>query len=808
MLKNYIKIAWRNLTKNRLQTLINLLGLTVGIASCLCILVYVFAQFGYDSQFTDADSLYRIRTKIKHLNSNSPDSDMPAASPPIAFALKTDFPEVEEACRIVYMDQFDAPLRVAESTESQYVTRGYLADSTFFKLFDYPLLEGTAAEALDTPNTMVLSATLAGKLFGREKALNRTVVLGTGEQASNYTVTAVFKDDFGKTHLNPNYIISMSTPGLGTFVKNNQNYATQNFVYSYVKLAPATRASQLEEKFPAFLQQRGAKDLADANFAKTMLLQPVQDIHLYSEGIGPQLDKVSDIGFLYTLLLLAGVILIVACINYVNLRTAFANKRAKEIGVRKVIGADKGSLAYQFLGESLLLTFFAALVCIPLTILLLPYINEFGYSDLVIADILNYRILLFLLGLALVTGLIAGFYPALILAAVKPVNALRGGTSNINPGGGGIRKVLVVFQFIVSASLIVAVIIIVQQLRYGQNKDLGYEEENLLAVRLGTEETVRGFNTLKERFSTVSGVAQVAGANNYPSQRILGDFSAHLPGRNSSRISVHYSGISPGYLNTVGMKLIAGRDLRAGDSTQTIVNRATLDALGILLENALASQIVNTYEGESRAYDIVGVVENYHYAPLTEKVAPAALFNEVAPGWIVLRAETRDFRTLLAGLEEQWKAFTTETPFEYTFVDQQVQKLFEEELRLAGISMAFTCLAIFISCLGLFGLVSYVAEQKKKEIGIRKVLGASIRSVTLLLTKDFLRLVAVALLVAFPLAWYFMNRWLEGFSYAIDIQWWVFLLAGCIALIITMLTVGFQSLRSAMANPVNSLRTE
>lgn len=809
MFRNYIKIAWRGILRNRMQTGINLLGLTVGIASCLCILVYVFSQMGYDTGYTDADSLYRVRTMIKHENNDSPDSNLASAGPPIAFALKEDFPEILEACRVVHMDQFESPIRVAESIDSHYAQRGYLADSTFFKLFDYPFLEGSSGNSLIAPNSIVLSSTLASRLFGKEAALNKTVVLGTGTDASNKTVTGVFKDDFAKTHLNPNYIISLNTPGLGAFVRDNQNYATQNFVYTYLKLAPAVNAASLEAKFPTFLQRRGAKDLADAGFDKTLLLQPVKDIHLYSKGIGPQLDPVSDIGFLTLLLVLAGIILLVACINYINLRTAFANKRAKEIGVRKVIGADKRSLASQFLGESLLLTLAGGLLSIPLTVLLLPFLNELGHSDLVAADVFNYKILLLILGLSIITGIVAGVYPALILSAVTPVKALKGGLVNISSGTGGFRKALVVFQFIVSTSLIVAVIIILQQVRYGQNKDLGYQEENLLAVRLGTNETISQFQAIREAFTSVPSVLEAAGTNNYPSQRIFGDFGAHLPGQDPTQsMAVHYSGITPGYLSTAGMKIIAGRDVRSTDSTQTIVNKATLDALGIPLEEALFSKIVNTYEGRSETYDIIGVVGDYHYAPLTEKVAPIALFNESRPGWIVLRTGGTDLKGLLSGLEERWKTFTTETPFEYTFVDERVRELFEEEQRLASISVVFTTLAILISCLGLFGLVSYVAEQKRKEIGIRKVLGASIKSVALLLTSDFIKLVALAFLAAFPLAYYLMKRWLEGFSYPTQMHWWVFAAAGCITVLITILTVGFQSLKSALANPVKSLRTE
>jgi len=809
MIKNHFKIAWRNLLKNKIQTGINLLGLTASIASCLCILVYVLAQLGYDNHYSNADTIYRIQTKIKHRSGNNLDINTAGSSPPIALALKEDFPEVEEVCRVVHMEQFESPIRSVESTDSHYAKRGYVADSTFFKLFDYPMVEGTPKEALDAPSSIVLSSSLAEKLFGVESALNKTVVLGTGEQAKNKTVTAVFDDTFDKTHLNPNYIINMNTEGVGQFVQNNNNYATQNFVFSYIKLNSKSSAESLEGKLPDFLQRRGAKDLAAVGFEKTLLLQPIKDIHLYSKGIAPQLGEVSDIGFLYTLLTLAGIILLVACINFINLRTAFANKRAKEIGVRKVVGANKIALTYQFLSESIVLTFLATLLSIPLAIFLLPYINELGKSGLGILDVFNLKVLVSLFALALATGFFAGAYPALILAAIKPIKALRGGTAQVLSGGTGLRRILVVFQFVVSTVLIVAVIVIVQQVRFGQHKNLGYDQENLIAVRLGTQETSSRFDAIKQQFLEIPGVNEIGGSNYYPSQKVFGDFGGHLPGTDPTKLTlIHYSGMTPNYMNTVGMKLKAGRDLRSNDSTQTVVNEAVLRSLGIPFEEALSSKIASTYEGVTDYYDIVGVVENFHFAPLTESIAPIALFNNTSPGWLVLRAKTTDFKVLLSQLEEKWGGFTAETPFEYAFVDERVKELFVQEERLARISMVFTILAILISCLGLFGLVSYVAEQKKKEIGIRKVLGATIDSIVQLLAKDFIKLVGIAFLIASPIAYFFMQQWLNGYSYRIDIQWWVFVLAGGTAVMITLLTVSFQSIKSALANPVKSLRTE
>ncbi|WP_350289109.1 ABC transporter permease [uncultured Croceitalea sp.] len=809
MFKNHIKIAWRSLTKNKLQTTINLLGLTVGTVCCLMILVYVNAQFGYDNHHDDSSSLYRIRTKVKTEN-NSIDTDMAAASPPIAFAMKEDFPEVVEACRIVYFGEESSQLlKVSNSDNSYYESRGYVADSTFFSFFKYPILEGSdPIEMLKAPNSVVLSSTLAQKLFGKKAALGQILILGAGEQQQNITVTGVFKDGKEKTHLNPNYILSMTSPGIGEFVRSVDNYATQNFVYSYLKLVPGTNPSQLEKKLPEFLQDRGADDLAAIGFDKTLLLQPVKDIHLYSKGIDAQIEDVSNIEYLLAMLLLAFIIQLVACVNFVNLSTAKAGKRAKEIGVRKVIGAQKSSLIRQFLSESVLLSLFAIFISVPLSMILLSSMNSLTGGTLVFLDIWNLKILTLLLTVGLLTGLLAGIYPALILSSIKPAKVIKGMVS-LNLGSGNLRKTLVVFQFVVSIVLVTAVIIVTQQLKFAQAKDMGFDKDNLLAIKLGTQEVRNNFSAIREEYTALSNVSEVAGTNNYPSARIMGDMGMHLPGENPDNMrAVFYNGITENYFDAVGTKLIAGRPLRLNDSTQIIVNKATLNEFGIDLDNALSSKLIQTYEGQSTEYEIVGISEDFHFASLKQAVDPMLLFMEDSPDWLVVKAKTSNFKALLTNLERGWKKVNPSSPFEYTFVNDGVQKLFMEEQRLAKISLTFTILAIFISCLGLFGLVSYVAEQKKKEIGIRKVLGASVNSVVQLLTKDFIKLVGIAFLIASPIAYYFVQRWLEDFTYRIEIQWWVFALAGGFALVLTLLTVGFQSIKSAVANPVKSLRTE
>lgn len=809
MFRNYLKIAWRNLIKNKQQTIINLLGLTVGTISCLTILLYVFDQTGYDQHHENAASIYRITSSFDGSQQNTDDFVMATSSPPIAFALKEDFPEVEESTRVLLIDLFFTNLfRSADSKEGAYEQRGYMADSTFFKVFNYKFLEGNAATALDEPTDVVLSSSLAQKLFGKENALGKTILWGAGDTPMTFTVSGVFDENYKKSHLNPNYIVSLNTAGFGEYVRGITNFATENFAYSYVKLKPNANGKRVEQKLAGFLMSRGEKDLADSGIKKVLTLQGITDIHLQSKGIRNQIDRVSDIQYLYFLLTLAFFIQLVACINFINLSTARASKRAKEIGVRKVVGAGKGGLIKQFLGESLMLSFFSILISIPTAILLLPFINEVTQGDLTYVDFLNWKIGALLIGLGFFTGLISGIYPALILSSIKPITVLKS-TMNLHAGNGNFRKALVVFQFVISIGLIISVILVTQQFSYTQNKDLGFDKENLLTVRLNQFEETSDFDALKSQYLSIPGVVQVAGTAYKPSEMILMDRGLHLPGKNpKNKTLVKLNLVSGGYFETMRVPLLKGRDLREGDDDQIIVNQATLKAFGLSEESAIGAKILNTYEETTNEFEIVGLVSDFHYASLKNKIEPLMFAKNNDPAWLILRTKTNDYQQLLNSLGNIWDATIKNTPFTYEFVDQEVVKLYEEEKRLSKISAVFTGLAIFISCLGLFGLVSFVAEQKKKEIGIRKVLGASINTIIQLLTTDFLKLIGIAFLIATPIAYYFMQQWLEGYTYRIDIQWWVFALAGISALGITLFTVAFQSIKSAHANPVKSLRTE
>ncbi|NAS11612.1 ABC transporter permease [Poritiphilus flavus] len=810
MFKNQLKIAWRNLTKNRLQTIINLLGLTVGTVSCLVILLYVFDQMGYDEHHVEAESIYRVKTFIDGASLGTEDINSANSSPPIAFALKEDFPEIEEACRVVLVDNFNVDLiSSTESEDSFFESRAYLADSTFFKIFNYKFIAGDPKTALNEPSTLVLSSALAKKMFGNENAVGKSVeISGYSGDPTPLVVTGVYDETFGKSHLKPNYVISMNNPGLGAFVRSYNNFAYNNFVRAYVKLVPGTNAAALQQKFPEFLRSRGGSDLDAVNMKKELSLQPVKDIHLYSKGIEGQLDRVSDIQYLYLLLTLAFFIQLVACINFVNLSTARANKRAKEIGVRKVVGADKGSLVFQFLGESLLLSVFSVLISLPIVLLLLPYINDLAQSNLAYPDLFNGNIVFSLLALGTLTGLLAGIYPALVLSSIKPIVVLKS-VINLKSGSGNLRRALVVFQFIISIGLITTVIIVFQQFNYTQRKNLGFQKDDLISVQLNTQQGRTSFEALKTQVREIPGVSQIAGTWFSPSEQVVNDMGLYLPGKNpENRTLVKINWVGDNYLETMGIPLLQGRTLKEIDSNQVIVNQATLKAFNISEEKALSSRLLYTDNEETSEFEIVGVTGDYHFASLKEPIEPIMLFSLNEPRRMVVRMNAADYGSIVGQLESIWESTVTSSPFVHSFVDRDVEQMYEEEKRIGEIAVLFTILAILISCLGLFGLISYIAEQKKKEIGIRKVLGASIDAVVRMLTTDFVKLILIAFVIASPLVYFLMQSWLQDFAYKIEISWWVFVLAGSITLLIALLTVGFQSIKSAMVNPAKSLRTE
>ncbi len=807
MLHNYFKTAFRFLLKNRTFSFINIAGLACGTLCCLYILLYVRQQYSYDKHHPDADRIYRITSALqlpgdKHVNAT--------VSPPTAPAMKNDFAEVEQFTRVI--PSLGVSQYLIHYGENSFSEKSVVfVDSTFFDVFAFHFIRGGGAEALTEPYTVVLTKALANKIFGTDDPLGKKIILEYSYGKDNYTVGGVIDESFGKSHIHANIFITMNGGGMGTYARNNDSWAGNNFAYSYIKLKPSVDVRSLESKLPVFLKKYGQEQLKALGMEKQLHLQPVISIHT-TTGFENELEKISNPRFLNILILIAALIQIIACINFMNLSTARSSIRAKEVGVRKVIGAGKFQLIRQFLTESLLLSFIGVLVAIPLLLILLPYLNQITNAEISLSFISDYRVWLLLAGLIVLTGIIAGSYPAFFLSAFQAIKVLKGNFTN-GVSAAGIRRALVVFQFVLSVTLIFGILVIYYQLNYIKNKDLGFEKNQKLIFTFHTEETRKKSEAFAENLRRFAEVKSVSRANNYLSQSLLTDWTFYRAGETMATGQIAEFMVTDQYFTEAnGIKLIAGRNFRLHDSGRVLINETMMKKMGLTTETAAGTNIYTKYMNqEPGRFEIAGVMKDFNFKSLHEEIKPMLLmFNDKHPNLsnIIVNANSATYKTFLGKIEGLWKQQFPEAPFEYSFLDDEVQKMYESEITLSNIINAFTAIAIFISCLGLFGLVSFSAENRKKEIGIRKVLGASISGITGLLARDFIKLVVVAILIAAPVAWWAMNEWLQNFVYKITIVWWMPVIAGVISIVIAVFTVSFQAIKAAMANPVQSLRAE
>jgi putative ABC transport system permease protein len=808
MLRNYLKIALRNLTRNKMFSFLNILGLTVGTACCLYILMYVKNQFGFDKHHQNAENIYRVNTKIDRKNELAFNGC--TVSPPIVPTMQKDFPEVEAYTRVIaFFNAKNNIVGVEGNTQTFSESKGYLVDSTFFKIFNYRFIEGSPEHSLDAPYTVVVSSITAKKLFGNQKAINKRIQLRNTTIPTTLTVTGVYDETFGKSHFRPTFLVSLNSGGLGEYARNSTEWAGSNFACGYIKLKPNTNPDKLEAKFPALLKQYGAKRLAELGMEKQLSLQPITDINLYSKGVDGQLDKVSDISFLNMLLIIAAFIQLIACINFVNLTTARSVRRAKEVGVRKVVGAVRSSLIGQFLGESMLIALIAIFLALPIVQLLLPFLNSITDGNVSIDIIKNFDIIILTIVIALITGLLAGVYPALYLSNFKPVSVLKG-VFKLNPTSILLRKGLVIFQFSIAIILIIGVLIISEQMTFMQTKDLGFNQSQKIILSLPNEQAKAQFYALKNELLTQKEVKNVGGTNYYPSTKMLSDILIFKSGGSRDEALLAKSnGLDTDFFKALGVKMIAGRNFTPSDTiNQIVLNEKAVKNLKLDMKTVIGTQIFMGSGSDMQTLIIIGVHKDYNNNSLKTDIDPMISYLDNTPDYAILDVQTNNYASFFANTEKIWKKIAPSAPFEYTFLDEDIQRQYTQENTLKKVVNSFTAIAILICCLGLFGLAMFTAEQRTKEIGVRKVLGASVFSITTLLSKEFLKPVLFAFLIASPIAYLAINNWLQGFVYHINIGWKNFALAGLFTLLITLLTVSYQAIRAALANPVKSLRTE
>lgn len=816
MLKNYCLVAWRSLMKNKLFSFINIAGLSIGLAGCMLILLYIHHEISFDKDLPNGDRLYQVGGIFV---TDGKEDRFPCSPAITAANLQTDFPEISQTARMLTFGFFGEYKTLLQSTRTDgtlnsfYEQKGSAADNSFLTLFGYHFIEGDIHTALTQPNTVVISAALAKILYGSAPAVNKTLRISSSlNGVHDCRITGVFQPGDGPTHADPNFIISFYGGGIEQRMKGDgTNMAFDNMYTTYALLKPGTDAGKLEAKFPAFIEKYAGKDLREAGFWRKDFLLPVSDIHLHADMM--EMTAGGNPIYLYILGSVAVFILLLACINFMNLSTARSHRRSAEVGIRKVLGARKGALIGQFLGESLLMAFVAWVFALVLVILALPLFERLAGQPLSIKPSDTTKAIAFFAVLTGLTGLVAGSYPALYLSSFNPVAVLKGRFTN-SFSALTLRKGLVVFQFVISVTLIIVTLVISDQLHFLQKADLGFAKDQQIVIPLQSAQARTLYRSLKTEWQIDHRVLSVGAGSYYPGIVNASDDNFHKRGQSvdaGQRLRINH--VDEDFLKTLDMQMVAGRmfdfDHIATDTLRhVIINEEAVRKIGFTSpQAALGQRLISTYKGETNEDEIIGVVKDFHYESLHAPITPFVFYlnNKNSYHYAIVHAGSMD---VIAALETVWHKLNPAEPFTYSFLDDDFQKNYSADKRLSGIINGFTTLAILISCLGLFGLTSFSAEQRRKEIGIRKVLGARVPTLVILLSKGFLRLVFTALFIAMPIAYWVMHRWLNGFSSRVSIGWPVFAATAGIVTAIAFATISVHVVRAALSNPASILKNE
>lgn len=824
MIKNYFIIAWRNILRNRTNTFINIGGLAIGISCFILILIYVKDELRYDRFLSNTDRIYQVNLNMAYGDGQEGNIGKTPAS--VSSALLRNFPEIESSSRVYRPG--DLVVKAGSGNQPEFFTEpGVLAvDSSFLEIFSFKLLSGDRATCLQQPNSIVITQKMAEKYFGTEDAIGKTLLLGKVKEPMN--VTGILENVPTQSTLEFDMLASMASFPV---VKRMTWSWVWLQVCTYIKLKPivpndAYAIKKLETKLPAMIKTEGAAafervgqpldELIKKGGKWNLYFQPFTNIHLYSAGISQIMNNVSDIKYIYIFSIIAVFIIIIACVNFMNLSTAQSFHRAKEVGVRKVLGSEKRQLVKQFLTESFVFSFVACLIALIVSAILLQPFNSLAGKQLDMGSIFSWDNICVLAALMIITSLFAGSYPAFYLASFKPVLILKGNRQRTSFGNLLIRNGLVVFQFAVSTILIISSLVVFCQLRFMQTTDLGINEENIMIIenseRLGNKE-----NIFKNKLSTNRGVSKVSIASGWPSRENFGD--SYIPEASTvgdqlpEDMQLSSFIIDENFIPSLDIKIVEGRNFSKefSDSTSVILNEEAAKQIG--WKKTLGSYM--TYPGNNnQKFKVVGIAKNFNVSSLHNPVQPFALFYsasktyELGTSYILIKTKPGNQIAIADELKELWKTFEPSGPLDIAFLDAELNALYRTEQRLGNVFLTFTVLSVFVSCLGLFGLALYTVQRRTKEIGIRKTLGASQRRLFALLSGDLGRLVIIGTIIAFPIAWWGMNTWLQDFAYRISIEWWIFAVAALALLSIALITVSFQTFRAAVANPVKSLRTE
>ncbi|SHH86432.1 putative ABC transport system permease protein [Chryseolinea serpens] len=814
MIRNYIKVALRSLIKQKVYTLINVLGLSVGIASCLLITMFVIEEFSYDKFLTDADRIYKVVLERKYPNHSTNYAFIPHSYSEV---MGRDFAEVEDVVKVsgpinnVVVNYTDRNSEVKQFEENFVMA----ADSNFFSFFSLKLIKGNSKTVLTKLNDIVLTQETANRYFGQDDPVGKTLKIFN----QDFNVTGICENLPDNSHLKFDFLSKWNDQFFGGPKVNFITFSA----HTYIKLKPGANAAALEAKFPkmvdtyasAQIEQDLGKSWADykrEGNGYRYFLQPLTSIHLDPTNLEGTMRPGGNRNYVYFLICIASLILAIACINFMNLATARSAERAREVGVRKTMGSLKGQLVYQFLVESVLLSLFATVLALGLAQLALPYFNALAGKHLSLP--FTPGILGGLLLISVVVGFMAGSYPAFALSSINPIVVMKGHFAS-QAKGSWLRNGLVVFQFFISIVLIVGTLTVVKQMNYMENKSLGYDKEQVLVIDRAFALNNK-VQTFIEEMKRVPGVVSAGGTFSLLGRQ--GDFfgAQFTPEGSSEILTTKSMGIDDDFAQTIGFEFVAGRGYskETNDSLSIILNETAVKTMGLSDPvGKKLKQILRRPQGNAEVvFTIIGVIKDFNFQSLRDPITPLTIQSVESfgggAGYVTVRLNQRDARSVVSAAEEKWKTLAPDQPFKYLFLDQNLHAQYAAEQQAGNVFAVFSGLAIVIACVGLFGLAAYTANLRTKEIGVRKVMGASVFSVVILLSKEFTKLIVVAFVLSVPFSWFIMDRWLEGFAFRVDLGVGVFLLAGGLALLISWITVSYQSIRAAIVNPIKSLRSE
>jgi putative ABC transport system permease protein len=808
MLRNYLKIAYRNLVKNKMFSAINIFGLAIGIAACLLITLYVVDELSFDKFHQKGNRIYRLHNDIVYGG-----KDMRMAQTPdiLAPTLKKDYPQVENYVRLYSQ----GPFLIKKPDAQNFIREEHIlfADSTLFEVFTFPLIDGNSKTSLTEPDVIVISERAAKRHFGQENPIGKSLNL---DNRKTFKITGVMKDIPENSHIKADFFISMKSLQYdwGNFLSNNH--------WSYILLKEGTDPKSFDAKFDQIISKyvdtqlkkvlgSSFEELTKAGSTFKFWMLPLTDIHLKSAQT-QELSANGNIQYVYIFSIVALFVLLIACINFMNLSTARSSQRAKEVGVRKVMGSERSQLMLQFFAECILISIIALIIGLLLVVLLLPFFNEISAKSLNISSLLSLKIIAIICLMPILVGIVAGSYPAIFLSSFQPIQVLKG---RFALKGGSLRNGLVVFQFASSIILIIGTIIIYRQINYIKNRNLGYNKNQILIINdaYALEKQAILF---KNEVLKINGIKTGTLSGYLPTPSNRSDGSKWAEGHFDMKQGVMTQNweIDPDYLKTFDMKLVKGRNFSVAfgtDSSNVIINETAAKLFGFGNDpiNKGILTLTGNFGNQTKTFRVIGVVKDFHFESMKSKIGAICMFLSTSRGNVSFKLENNaDIKNTISQIEQKWQKMAPGQPFTYEFMDDSFNNVYKAEQRIGKISLSFSILTILVACLGLLGLITFVAEQRIKEIGIRKVLGASIPNILKLLSKDFLKLILISILLASPIAYFFMYNWLQDFEYRVGIEWWVFVVTGAIAMAIALLTVSYQAIKAALMNPVKSLKTE